>query len=402
MVISILSNSNLRKRQYRILKAVSYIMRILVLTASTGGGHKSAAAALKNTIEKNDPSAKVEICDAIQYCGKLYNRFICSGYVVLATKTPKLYGKLYDISDRESKINNLCNHLNSLEGKKLLSLFENFNPDVVISCHAFVTTMLAGLKYKNRVSFPVISLITDFCPHKTYFFPEIEAYVTPTDQMVDEITEQNGIERSRLYPLGIPIADKFYAQSDRSKTARELGFETNKQTVLLMAGSFGVSEVLNFFESLDKSDRDCQCIIITGKNHKLCRAFQEYLSNKEIPHKKSKLFEFVDNVEEYMHFADLAVTKPGGLTVTESLACRLPMALYSAFPGQESENAKFLQKTGAAVLLDKDPDKGGKSIAQLLADSEKLEAMKKNCEKISKKNSALNIYRLAQRLASNS
>lgn len=372
-------------------------MRILILTASTGGGHKSAAAALKDTINKTDPNAVVEIEDGLASCGKLYNKLICDGYVVLATKTPRLYGKLYNISDKKNPINSLCNNINYQEGKKLVSLFEEKNPDVIISCHAFVTTMLAKLKRKNIISVPVISLITDFAPHRTYFSPGIDAYVTSNENMLEEIESYNIISTDKIYPLGIPISDKFYKDQDKEQTAKELGFDSQKPTVLLMSGSFGVTEVLDFYESLMLTDADCQCIVVTGHNKKLYNEFEKYLSDSKVPQKPTKLFEFITNVEKYMHFSDLVVTKPGGLTVTESLACSLPMAIYNAIPGQENDNAQYLIMQNVAVALS-DAKTGGKQIAELVKNTEKLSTMRENCKKIRKENSALNIFRLAEKL----
>lgn len=372
-------------------------MKILILTASTGGGHKSAAAALKDTINKADSNTVVEIEDGLKYCGKMYNKLICDGYVVLATKTPKLYGTLYHISDKKNPINSLCNNINSREGRKLVSLFEEKKPDVVISCHAFVTTMLAMLKRKHMISVPVISLITDFAPHRTYFAPGIDAYVTSNENMLEEIKSYNLISPDRIYPLGIPIGDKFYKTQNKEQTAKDLGLDAGKPTVLLMSGSFGVAEVLDFYESLMLTDADCQCIVITGHNQKLYSEFEKYLNDPKLPQKPTKLFEFITNVEEYMHFSDLVVTKPGGLTVTESLACTLPMAIYNAIPGQENDNAQYLISENVAVSLT-DPKTGGKQIAELVKDKEKLRTMRENCKKIRKENSALNIFRLAQKL----
>lgn len=372
-------------------------MRILILTASTGGGHKSAAAALKDTINKTDPSVTVEIEDGLEYCGKMYNKLICDGYVVLATKTPGLYGKLYNMSDKKNPINSLCNNINSREGKKLVSLFEEREPDVVISCHPFVTTMLARLKRKNMISLPVISLLTDFTPHRTYFAPGIDAYITSNESMIEEIKSYNIISADTIYPLGIPVSDKFYKVQNKEQTAEDLGFDINKPTVLLMSGSFGVTEVLNFYESLMLTDADCQCIVVTGNNQKLYDEFDKYLNNTQLPQKPTKLFAFITNVEEYMHYSDLVVTKPGGLTVTESLACALPMAIYNAIPGQEDENAQYLISQNVAISLDS-PKTGGKQIAELLKDTEKLKAMSDKCQKIRKEHSALNIFRLAQKL----
>ncbi len=90
------------------------------------------------------------------------------------------------------------------------------------------------------------------------------------------------------------------------------------------------------------------------------------------------------------------VTKPGGLTVTESLACRLPLAIYNAFPGQERDNAEFLVKTGAAIMLDK--LNGAEQVCTLLGNPDKLAEMKRFCGNLAQENSAEKIYDLAKKL----
>ena len=97
-----------------------------------------------------------------------------------------------------------------------------------------------------------------------------------------------------------------------------------------------------------------------------------------------------------MHISDLIVTKPGGLTVTESLACRLPLAIYNAFPGQERDNAEFLVKTGAAIMLDK--LNGAEQVCRLLGNPDKLAEMKRFCGNLAQENSAEKIYDLAKKL----
>lgn len=373
-------------------------MRILILTASTGGGHKRAAAALKDTIEKNSPNTVVNVTDGIEYCGRFYNRLICNGYLVLATKTPKIYGKVYNISDNDTKLNALCNQINSREGRKLISLFITFKPDVVISCHPFVTTMLGRLKKDNFIDLPVISLITDFEVHRTYISPYIDSYITSNYEMVREIKKLKISDSCKVLPYGIPIFDKFYNSLDKHSFASVIGFDQSKPTLLLMAGSFGVTSVLKFYTALMETQMDCQCIVITGRNKKLYDAFEKYLADKTKPQKKTKLLYFVDNVEDYMHYADLIITKPGGLTVTESLACKLPMAIYSAFPGQEKENADFLEKHNVAITLNKNPKLGATQIVNLINSPQELKAMKNCCENVCIRNSAYNILKLAEDL----
>ena len=91
-----------------------------------------------------------------------------------------------------------------------------------------------------------------------------------------------------------------------------------------------------------------------------------------------------------MSISDLVVTKPGGLTTSESLASHLPMVVINPIPGQEEENAEFLKEKGIAVWIRKKDD-SSKIINDLLSNQEKLENMRKNTEILAKPNSTKNI-----------
>ena len=97
--------------------------------------------------------------------------------------------------------------------------------------------------------------------------------------------------------------------------------------------------------------------------------------------KNLKIFDFINNVPEAMHISDLVITKPGGLTTTESLASHLPMLLINPVPGQEEENAEFLEQAGAAIWL-KSNDEAVSVLAGILESDEKLNDMRLNAEKL--------------------
>ena len=102
---------------------------------------------------------------------------------------------------------------------------------------------------------------------------------------------------------------------------------------------------------------------------------------------------YTTEVEKYMHMADMIVTKPGGLTVSESIAVGLPMAIFKAIPGQEEQNAEFLVKKNMAVRLEKN-NSCTELITDLLKNRERLESMKRSIKSFSKGNSAEHIYKL--------
>ena len=91
-----------------------------------------------------------------------------------------------------------------------------------------------------------------------------------------------------------------------------------------------------------------------------------------------------------MNISDLVVTKPGGLTTTESLASQLPMVIINPIPGQEEENAEFLVENGIAIWIKKN-DNVVEVLDQLFNDEQKLESMKENTQKLARLNSTKDI-----------
>ena len=370
-------------------------MNILIFTASTGGGHKRAAAAIKAKINDISPQTNVTVIDGMKAIGKVYNKAVTKGYHIMATKTPEFYGKLYRLSDENKPVAKAVMKSNEMYAKKLLESIEEYDPDIIIICHAFITNMVSYLKEKGKLNVKAISLITDYDSHRTYISPYIEAFVLAEPQMAKKLLEEYKVPESKIYPLGIPTFDSFAKNETREELCKRERLDPEIPTVLLMAGSFGVTGVLDFYEQLAQTGENIQMIVITGRNIKLFDHFDKKIQELDSS-RNTKLLYFVDNVEDYMHIADLIVTKPGGLTVTESIACHLPMAIYSAYPGQEADNVDFLLNQNAAVLIDK--KNGAKQIIELLNSPEKLNEMRENCKKLALPNAAEDIFNLAKEL----
>ena len=130
-------------------------------------------------------------------------------------------------------------------------------------------------------------------------------------------------------------------------------------------------------------------IAIAGRNLKMKATFEEIVKNNN----KSeivRILEFTKEVPELMSISDLVVTKPGGLTTSESLASHLPMIVINPIPGQEEENAEFLESKGIAVWIKKS-DNVDQIIQNLLSDAEKLKNMKENSYILAKPNSTKDI-----------
>lgn len=425
-------------------------MRVLIMSASTGGGHMRTSQALEKYIMQNNPNDVVRVVDALEYAGHLYNKTVSGGYEFMAKNTPALYGSFYNTANKDNTLSNMAEKFNKSFSKKLVPLILEFLPDVIIVVHAFAAEMVSTLRTKYSMQIPIICIITDFGPHKMYLQPGIDRFVVSNDDMLPFLA-QAGVNPQKTHVLGIPIDSSFYEKFDKTELKKEMGLDPKLQTILLMAGSFGVTDILRIYQELSNTEYPFQMIVITGKNQKLFDAFERLLTREELPEsataeesqdfarkslskeiseilkdsaesikhsikesfyetrivqriypnrageKPTKLLYFVNDINKYMTVADLIITKPGGLTVSESITMGLPMAIFKAFPGQEEDNERFLLNKNVAIKLPKNGN-SGEAIVNLLKSPERLAAMKQACGTLYKGNSAESVYNLAKEL----
>ena len=368
-------------------------MNIIIFSASTGGGHNTAAKAVKKYILAQDSNNNVRIIDTFKYINKYLDKTVSKGYVYLATKTPKLYGSLYILTDRNGRYSKAVKISNKVFASKLVPLIKEFESDLIITVHPFSTEMISVLKKEQIINIPLICIMTDYATHSTWLNEEVDGYIVSNEDMKKEMV-QRGVTADKVFSFGIPIDEKFYIEKEKSILKHELGLNADMPTILMMAGSFGVPKINEVYREITEIDLEFQLIIITGKNQKLYDVLKQETSEDK---RFIELIYFTDEVEKYMKAADLIITKPGGLTVTEALACNVPLITFCAIPGQEEENAEFLYKHHMAVSIDKNK-KAADIIVDLLKHREKLAEMKEACIHFDKSKCCENIYSLINKM----
>lgn len=369
-------------------------MKIMILTAATGGGHMRAASAIDEYIRNHTEHEAVTV-DALKSVGWLLDKTVCDSYLFMARKAPSIFGMLYKSTNKTNTFSGLVPKLSSAFSHLLLETINRHQPDAIISTHPFAAEMVSSLKDMGDVNVPLICLITDYGLHRAWVAPDVDGYVVASENMVDELVSI-GVEKSKIHPFGIPVHGVFFRQADKNKILGDMGFESGLPTILLMAGSFGVMHIIKLYQDLIGTGVPMQLIIITGNNQKLYDAFEREIAEvkTDIP---TKLLFFTKEVDKYMHAADLLVTKPGGLTVSEALACNLPVAVFDAIPGQEEDNAKFLSMHDMGIQIGKNAN-FAEIISELITGKEKLKKMRENCEGFDTSNSVHNMIELLESL----
>lgn len=375
--------------------------KVLIMSASTGGGHNRAAKAMKEEIEKrciNDEYITCEIVDSLKLINTTMDKIISNGYEKSAKYTPKAWGGVYKISDTNliSKHEFKGNLFNTLLASKLKKLLKEKKPDLIIGTHPFPMIALSTLKkkYPYRNSFnsffipPLISVLTDYTAHSAYIQDEIDYYISG-DEYVTEVLISEGIEPNKIKCYGIPVEKAFLEHRDKNIVLKELGLSPNKFTVLLMGGSFGAGNIKDTLKELLFIDRDFQILVITGRNESLKEKLEKSLEKANFD-KKIAVLGFTKNMNDILSAVDIIVSKPGGLTTTECLLKELPMIIPYYIPGQEKENLDFLSNCGAALRTS---SKFSLTVLLkvLIDHPERIELLKNNIRAIEKQNTSEDI-----------
>ena len=241
---------------------------------------------------------------------------------------------------------------------------------------------------------PLGCMLTDYAPCMPWICKNLDAYITAAEDMLPQMTER-GAAAEQVYPFGIPVRAAFLQKEEKKAARRQLGLSENLPVVLIMAGSFGVKKSLGLYEHLAAAELPVQFVVITGNNEALRQGFTEAAAR--YPNVRTRVEGFRADVQHFMFAADLLVTKPGGLTVSEALACGLPLAVFDAIPGQEEENAFFLEKRGMAIRLE--AGRCGEQIRALLQESGRLEEMRAACRAFDKSDAVPRTRALLEKLA---
>ena len=388
------------------------IKKVLIMSASTGGGHNRAARAIKEELESrtiDNMSIECEIVDSLKLVNNTMDKVISGGYEKSALYTPKAYGSVYRFSETSlaSKNEFKGNPLTSLMARKFKHLLNDSSPDLIIGTHPFPMIALSTLKKNNNIhslsrseSFykstkvdipPMISVLTDYTTHSTWIQNEIDYYIVG-HEYVKELLVYEGVDSEKVKAFGIPVEKSFLSHRDRETVLTELGLSPEKLTVLLMGGSFGAGNIKETLEELLTVDRDFQILVVTGRNEHLKDRLSKMLDST-IHNKNICLLGYTNKMNDILASIDVLISKPGGLTTTEALLNDVPMIVPYFIPGQEEENLDFLTNCGAALRTTKNYSLP-LLLKVLIDDPSRLDSLRKNIKSIRKFNSAVNISNL--------
>ena len=165
---------------------------------------------------------------------------------------------------------------------------------------------------------------------------------------------------------GIPVRQQFL-NMDR----KHLENEKEVRRVLVMGGGLGLMPDLRRLLGKLHSMQSVQTIVITGKNHKM---YEEWVNRYE----DVKVLGYTENISKYMRWADLVITKAGGITLFEILHSQVPLFVIHPFLEQEMNNARYAAEKGFAKVVWGKHEDYIPELEKLLNDRKLLKQMDEN------------------------
>lgn len=366
-------------------------MKILILTADAGFGHRSAAKAIKNAIEECYPEKyKVALVNPLDNKNApFFIRESQNEYDKWVKNVPELYKFGYEISDASIPVS-------ILEAILTVSLFEvikdtilEHQPDIVVNTYPLYQAPFVAVRTLHNLDIPLITIVTDLATvHHIWFNEKVDLLIVPTE-IVKEDAIDAGVEQNKVFEIGIPVNPEIFLLKDEKREIKKrLGWEKDLITILAV-GSKRVEHFTDNLNILNHSGFNFQLVVVCGKDKKMFDELQ-----KVDWHHPVYLYEFVDNMHEFMRASDLLISKAGGLIVTEALASGLPIIIVDAIPGQETGNAKFVQNAQAGYWV-KNSVEFLEAISHLFQNNDQqLKNLQQNAKKHGNPSSALKIIKL--------
>ena len=315
-------------------------MKILVIYATAGAGHRKAAEAISRGFVS--PDHQVHYVDALDYTSRLYKHVYTRTYTFLISRVPWVWGVLFSFLDIPAflpLVRKLRRIQNTIHAGPLARFLVQEQFDCIFSTHFFPCEVASYLKRHGKISSRIICTVTDYDVHTIWISRGVDRYTVATEWTKRKM-RLLGVPEELIAVTGIPTDEKFSRRKDPEALKKRLGLQPGVMTALIATGSFGIGPIEEIINQLD----GFQLVVVCGHNKSLYQKLTR--QGKTLV----KVCGLVDNMDELMAVSDVMVTKPGGLSISEALVTGLPLVFFNPIPGQEANNIKVLETYGVGRL----------------------------------------------------
>lgn len=363
-------------------------MRALILSCNTGEGHNSCAKAIKECFDLRDEYCRID--DALRFASKGLSAIVSKSHVFIYRHLPSFFRFGYRYVEQRSSFydeRSIAYKMLVHGSEKLVEFIKEERFDAVICTHPFAVIVLNAAIKKGNLTLHTSFVATDYTCSPTVEAGDLNTYFIPDDSLKNKFVEY-GINENKIVSSGVPVRQMFFLSAEKNDAKKTLGIDPIHRHLLVMCGSMGCGPMKKLTSEIaDRLTDDAEMTVVCGTNKSLRR----YLQRKHGDNQSVHICGYVQDMSQLMDSADVYLTKPGGISITEAKVKRLPMVFVNAVAGCEEYNRAFFMNRGVAACADTTRDIAIKCVF-ILKNEETREQMSAALECMKQPNAAEFIY----------
>lgn len=319
--------------------------KVLILSCGTGGGHNSAARAVREyLLEKN---VEADFIEYLEITSKKIKDKINELYISSTHNNGVVFEKIYGLGKlyQKTKLKSPIYQLNWLNRNRLYEYIKENGYNYIVATHLFPAQALTAIKKEHEIHFMAVA--TDYVSIPFWEETDPDYFIIPNKDLIKDF-EEKGIAKEKLLPLGIPVGKAFETKYDKDNVKKTLKLNLNEKYILILTGSMGFGNVTQMLEKLLNEVKDVNFIVSCGTNKKLYDDLKAKYKNTN----NVIIIPYTKNINTYMKASDIILSKPGGLTTTEIATLRKPFIHTMPIPGCENDNANFFANRKMSLKCD--------------------------------------------------
>jgi processive 1,2-diacylglycerol beta-glucosyltransferase len=364
--------------------------RVLLLHASVGTGHASAAQALAAAFARQ-PGVEARVEDSLDYANKLFRQAYTQSFLKLSVQAPLLLKLFYENANSTEpewivSSNRLRSLVERLGVARLERMVHRFAPDAIVCTHFLPAELLLRLKRNGELHQPIYTVVTDHVAHSMWITAGVDGYFVASE-LPRDLMASRGVPPERIHVTGIPVDLESAKPKEMAAMRERHGLPLSDPVITLFGGGIAVERVQRMVAGMLAIEQPGTLVVVGGRNEELAGALADFADG---PQMRLRRLGQIDYVDDLVAASDLVITKAGGLITSEVLARGTPLIIIDPIPGQEEWNADYVVSCGAGIQL-RMPESVPQTVQNVLAEPGRLAALRLRAQNAGRSRAALDI-----------
>jgi processive 1,2-diacylglycerol beta-glucosyltransferase len=356
--------------------------RILILTASFGEGHNSAARGIRDGLARVAPEGTdVELRDLFAEAYGPVNELVRKSYLALVNFAPGAWGAVYRWLERKKDFDAEFARFSRLEDH-FAALLERFQPDVMTCTFPAYPNVLRQIQRRNAgCSRPckIVVVITDSITINAVWYRCAADYFLVANDQSAAVLRAAGVAAEKIKVFGFPVSPKF-ADSARSNCVLPPINSERRVLYMIHAATRGAPELAQRL-----ADLGVDLTVTIGRADRLMPEIEAAVGDR------AKVIGWTDDLPRMLHESHLLIGKAGGATVQETIAAACPMIINYVVAGQEEGNARLIVETNSGVIANSPREVVAQVQRAFADDAKQWREWSANISKLSRPRAAVDI-----------